>query len=158
MEKKIRRAVRTFILRGDEVVATKYKEGTLTPGYYDTVGGKIEDGETAEMAAIREAKEESGLDIKNLIYRGKMVIEFPERIFDFETFVCYDYEGEVGDFEENEAMWMKIDDLLKQEKLFPNTILLDRFFISSLLSDSGEIKLHVYVKDNDTIKKIEFEY
>ena len=51
-------------------------------------GGKIEEGETPEQTAIREMKEETGLKIKDLKYKGKMIIEYPNRIFDFEVFIC----------------------------------------------------------------------
>ncbi|MBB6453764.1 8-oxo-dGTP pyrophosphatase MutT (NUDIX family) [Salirhabdus euzebyi] len=37
---------------------------------WNFVGGKIEPGETHEQAAIREAEEETGLTIKEIIYRG----------------------------------------------------------------------------------------
>jgi 8-oxo-dGTP pyrophosphatase MutT (NUDIX family) len=33
-------------------------------GYYDTVAGKVEVGETYRQAAVREAKEEAGVDIR----------------------------------------------------------------------------------------------
>ena len=46
MDKKNRKAVRTFLINKNNVVAIKYKtEKNLD--YYDIPGGKIEDGETS---------------------------------------------------------------------------------------------------------------
>ena len=53
MDKDIRKAVRTFLIKDNNVVATKYKtEKNLD--YYDIPGGKIENGETSLEASIRE--------------------------------------------------------------------------------------------------------
>lgn len=44
MTKKIRNAVRTFLIKENQVICTKYKIGNV--GYIDIPGGKIELGET----------------------------------------------------------------------------------------------------------------
>ena len=85
MNKPIRKAVRCYLIKDNNVVATKYKQGNKE-GYYDIPGGKIEEGELPEQTAIREMKEETGLDVKNLKYKGNMIIEYPNRIFDFDVF------------------------------------------------------------------------
>ena len=46
MNKKIRKAVRCFLIKDNKVVVTKYKEGNKKEGYYEIPGGKIEEGET----------------------------------------------------------------------------------------------------------------
>ena len=40
---------------------------------YNLVGGKVEEGETPEQAAIRELKEETGLDALSTMYLGKIL-------------------------------------------------------------------------------------
>ena len=35
-----------------------------------------------------DMKEETGLKIKNLKYKGKKIIENPNRIFDIQLFIC----------------------------------------------------------------------
>lgn len=118
MDKPIRKAVRTFIIQDDEVLAIKYLT-EKNNGFYDIPGGKIEDGETNFEASIRECLEETGIQIINQKYIGNLIIEYPEMIFDFDAIICNDFEGEPCAFEENESMWIKIEDLLKQEKKFP---------------------------------------
>ena len=87
MDKPIRKAVRCYLIKDDKVVVTKYKEKNKKSGYYDIPGGKIEDGETPVQTAIREMKEETGMDIKNLKYKGIMTIEYPDRKFIYNFFI-----------------------------------------------------------------------
>ena len=73
MNKPIRKAVRCYLIKNNNVVATKYKKGNKE-GCYDIPGGKIEEGELPDQTAIREMKEETGLDVKNFKYKGNMII------------------------------------------------------------------------------------
>ena len=77
------------------------KKGNKKEGYYDIPGGKIEEGESPKQTAIREMKEETGIEIQNLKYKGIMTIEYPDRLFIFDTFITKEYEGEPQEFEEN---------------------------------------------------------
>lgn len=116
MTKKIRKAVRTYLIKDNNVVAIKYKQHDI--GYYDIPGGKIEENETPEETSIREYKEETGINILKQHYIGHNIIEYPDRIFDFSIYTVDEYSGEPLEFEENESMWINIDDLLKKEKVF----------------------------------------
>ncbi|MCA0972841.1 nucleoside triphosphatase YtkD [Halobacillus litoralis] len=49
---------------------TKHKDRGL-----EFPGGKVEEGETAEEAAIREVKEETGAEIENISYVGQYKVE-----------------------------------------------------------------------------------
>lgn len=118
MDKPIRKAVRTFIIQDGEVLAIKYLT-EKNNGFYDIPGGKIEAGETNFDASIRECLEETGIQIINQKYIGNLIIEYPEMIFDFDVMICNDFEGNPDTFEENKSMWIKIEDLMKQEKRFP---------------------------------------
>lgn len=55
-------------------------------------------------------KEETGIDIKNLKYKGIITIEYPDRKFIFDTFISNEYKGELQEFEENTSEWIKIED------------------------------------------------
>ena len=128
MEKKVRKAVKCFLIRNNKVVVTKYKAGNRKEGYYDIPGGKIEEGETPEDTVKREFKEETGMMVKELKHKGVIITEYPDRIFTFETFITDSSEGEPQEFEENTSEWIEIEELLKKEKLLSNIMMLDSIF------------------------------
>lgn len=155
MDKPIRKAVRCYLIKDNMVVATKYKQGNKD-GYYDIPGGKIEEGEFPEQTAIREMKEETGMDVKELKYKGNMIIEYPNRIFDFDVFLASDSEGETQEFEENTSEWIKIQELLQKEKILSNIIILDRFFINGLIDNDYNFKIHIEVDEQENILNVKY--
>lgn len=156
MDKPIRKAVRCYLIKDNEVVVTKYKKGNKKEGYYDIPGGKIEEGETPKQTAIREMKEETGIEIQNLKYKGIMTIEYPDRMFIFDTFISKEYEGEPQEFEKNTSEWIDIDELLKKEKILSNIILLDKFLIKGLIDDNRNFNLHIKVDEQENILGIDY--
>ena len=156
MDKPIRKAVRCYLIKDNEVVVTKYKKGNKKEGYYDIPGGKIEEGESPKQTAIREMKEETGIEIQNLKYKGIMTIEYPDRMFIFDTFISKEYEGEPQEFEENTSEWIDIDELLKKEKILSNIILLDKFLIKGLIDDNRNFNLHIKVDEQENILVIDY--
>ena len=156
MDKPIRKAVRCYLIKDNEVVVTKYKKCNKKEGYYDIPGGKIEEGESPKQTAIREMKEETGIEIQNLKYKGIMTIEYPDRLFIFDTFITKEYEGEPQEFEENTSEWIDIDELLKKEKILSNIILLDKFLIKGLIDDNRNFNLHIKVDEQENILGIDY--
>jgi nucleoside triphosphatase len=89
------------------------------PGKYVIPGGHVELGERIEDAAIREAKEETGLDIHNLEF-----INFQEFIYDPSFwkprhFIFFDYackttstDVQLND-EAEEFIWLALEDAMK---------------------------------------------
>ena len=144
MNKKIRKAVRTYLIKDNKIVVIKYKQHDN--GYYDIPGGKIEDNETSEDASIREFKEETGMDILKQHYIGKNVVEFPDKIFDFDIYIVDDYNGEPLEFDENYSMWISLDQIQNKTKTFASIKLIN------YLKDNMNLKIDC--KSNDEILKI----
>lgn len=157
MEKTIRKAVRCYLIKKDKILVTKYKKGNKKEGYYDIPGGKIEAGETAEEAAIREMKEETGITIQNLTYKGLMTIEYPDRKYILDTFVADEYIGEPKEFEENTSEWIMINKLLEEEKILAGITILDKFFIKALTDNNSNFTMHIVVDEQENILKLEYE-
>ena len=156
MNKTIREAVRCFLVKDSKVVVIKYKSGNIKEGYYDIPGGKIEEGETSEEAAIREMKEETGIKVKKLKSKGKMIIEYPKRIFNLTIFFSAECEGEPQEFEENTSEWIDIEELLKKEKRLSNIMILDKDYIKGLIDDKYSLIMNIKVDDNENILNIEY--
>lgn len=147
MDKKVRKAVRTFLIKDNKVIATKYKTKTNFE-YYDIPGGKIEYGETSEQASIREFKEETGIEIIEQQYKGNVIVEYFNMIFDFDVYIVKKFNGTPLDFEENYSFWIDVDELLKQNKKIPSIEVLNYLNIEN-------INLKIYVDENHKILKIE---
>lgn len=156
MNKPVRRAVRCYLIKDNKVVVTKYNKGNKKEGYYDIPGGKIDDDELPKQTAIREMKEETGIDIKSLKYKGIITIEYPDRKFLFDVFISSEYEGNPNDFEENTSEWIEINELLQKEKILSNIIILDRFFIKGLIDDNYNFNMHITVDEQENILDINY--
>lgn len=135
--KPIRKAVRTFLIVDNRVVAIKYTTNDYKKDFYDIPGGGVEDGENAEETAIREFREEAGMEIINPQYAGNLVIEYPDRVFDMTIFITSEYKGSPKETSENKAEWIEIDELLNKEKKFTEIYLLDNYHRSELLNKSN---------------------
>ncbi len=79
--------------------------------YWTLVAGFVDPGETFEDAVLREAREESGVEVKNLTYFGSQIWPFPSNMM--VAFRCEWASGELdpdGD-EVTEAAWFTRDAL-----------------------------------------------
>lgn len=154
---KERHAVRCFLIENGSVVVTRYNKENPKAGYYEIPGGKIEEKEYPRDTAIREFKEETGMDIKNLTYKGKMALEYPDRKFYFDLFRTNTYEGVPQDFRENTSQWIEISKLLGKEKRLAIILILEKPYISYLLDDKNKINMYVKVDETENILDINFE-
>lgn len=146
--KPVRKAVRTFLLNSNKVIIIKYKKNK-NKNYYDIPGRKIEENENSIDASIREFKEETGIEIVSQQYKGNVIIEYPNMIFDFDIYLVNDYNGNPQDFEENYSMWINIEDLLSENKKFPSVEIIKYL-------ESNDIHLKIYSDDNHNILNIEY--
>ena len=135
MNKKIRKAVRTFLIKDDNIVVIKYKT-EKNKDYFDIPGGKIVANETSIDASIREFKEETGIDILKQRYKGNVIIEYPNMIFDFDIYLVEKFSGIPKEFEENYSMWVNIEQLFNESNKFPS------------------IEILKYLRENNTNLKI----
>jgi len=82
-------------------------------------GGHIERGESIHDCAVREIKEETGLDVQKLIYCG--VVHWVNREND-NRYLCYmykatEYNGKlITETDEGEQFWLGIDALMSAPK------------------------------------------
>jgi len=112
--KKKRRSAHVYLIRKDRkaLLLKRSSADTWMPGKWGLPGGIIEPGETPREAAIRETKEETNLDVKNISFylvREKNSFLFIAREF---------YGDIILDHESQDYMWagfMDIDDHKKYD-------------------------------------------
>jgi len=106
-----------LITRGPEVLLAQGMRHRSS-GWYSTLAGFIETGESAEQAVHREIREEVGVELTNLRYQGSQTWPFPHQLM---LGFWADYAGGDIRLEEDEihdAQWFNIDRLPKVSPAF----------------------------------------
>lgn len=137
-------AVLTFIRMRGEVLLIIKKRG-LGRGKINAPGGKIEPGETALHAAIRETEEEVGLTPLHLHANGTLRFAFTNGY----SVLCYvftapSYLGKMVETDEAVPFWCKEKDI-PFAKMWKD----DRFWLPHVLK--GETVDEAYIFENDTM-------
>lgn len=84
------------------------KKNDVNAGKYVGIGGHVEEKETPEACVIREAREETGLEIHTPKYRG--IVYFISNIYEAEAmhlFTCTDFSGRLIECNEGELEWIE---------------------------------------------------
>lgn len=99
--------VLTFVFDGEKVLMINKKTG-MGSGYINAPGGHVELEESRKEAAIRETKEETGLDVKNLEEVGVLRFQFKDgtRMIGY-VFTTSSFSGEmIDECEETKPFWI----------------------------------------------------
>src|SRR5690348_9168613 len=103
------RANLCFIVKDGRVLLIRKKRG-LGAGKINGPGGKLEPGETAEGAAIREVQEEIGVTPLHLEDRGVLHFQFVDGYsLHCTVFVARDLAGEPIETVEATPFWVSVD-------------------------------------------------
>lgn len=103
-----------YIINDTGKVLLQYKRRGFGVGKWNGPGGKVEPGETLEQSAVREVKEETGLDVKNLKKIAELEFYFNGREewnMVTHAYVAKDFSGEIQASDEGELKWFKIEEL-----------------------------------------------
>ena len=149
MAKETFRAVNStliYIERGGQYLMlhrTK-KENDMNRDKWLGIGGKFENGESPEDCALREAKEETGLTLTSLRYRG--IVTFVSDRWKTEymhLFTADKWTGEIKTCDEGELAWIDKSAVLnlplwEGDKIFLRLLDTDTSFFSLKLRYEGE--------------------
>lgn len=82
-------------------------------GRWNGFGGKVEQEETIEEAAIRELKEEACIEAQEISKRGILSFEFENdsQIFEAHIYSIDKFSGVPGETEEMKPQWFSIDEI-----------------------------------------------
>lgn len=79
---------------------------------FNLPGGIVKKNESTLEAALRETKEETGIDIFNLIY----LYENYDNDVNVITFYTYDFHGIINTIEDHKVKWLPIYELTNSKK------------------------------------------
>lgn len=117
-----------FITCGDEVLLIHKKTG-LGAGKINGPGGKLEPGETALEAAIREVREELHISALNLREMGELHFDFVDGLrLQCAVFLGSEFEGTPTETIEARPEWFPLADL-PFDRMWPD----DRYWLPQLL-------------------------
>lgn len=105
-----------IVMKSGKILIGNRKDNNLVCG----PGGHIEAGETTEDAAIRETREEFGINIANIVPLT-VISDMPPEYCPSQVFICTEYYGEPVCFntEMENARFESITDILKYELFLP---------------------------------------
>lgn len=133
------------LLKKDNEILLAMKKRGFGEGKYNGVGGKIENGETPEMAMIRETQEE--ISVTPINYEKVGLIEFDEfykgnkQNLVFHLYMVYDWEGTPSETEEMAPKWFNINEI-PYDKMFPD----DKYWLPLILEGK---KIRAYFDFNE---------
>ncbi len=125
------------------------KPNDLNEGKWIGVGGKFEEGETAEQCLIREVFEETGLTLTKFHLHG--IVQFISDIWENEDMYLYtatEYTGTLrDDCEEGKLAWVPADRVLSLP-----TWEGDRYFLEPLLAGREDINMLVQYEGDRLVR------
>jgi 8-oxo-dGTP diphosphatase len=98
------------IVREGRILACQRGHGELAGGW-EFPGGKLEEGETARQACVREVNEELGIKVADLEPFVSLEYEYPSFHMHLETFTCSVASGEPERREHWDLRWLAAHEL-----------------------------------------------
>jgi 8-oxo-dGTP diphosphatase len=97
----------------EKILLTKRPEGKSMPGLWEFPGGKVEEGETAEIALARELKEELGIDVEPGALTALTTASHAYEDFDLlmPLYLCREWRGVPRGREGQECLWVAAEDM-----------------------------------------------
>jgi 8-oxo-dGTP diphosphatase len=121
------KAVAAILIRSDsKILLTQRPKGKDYEGFWEFPGGKIEKGETEQIALSRELKEELDLNVDPALFSFFQSFEsaYPDRYVTISFYLCRKWEEELKPLEEQSMEWVSIAEMKNYKILEGNLKLL----------------------------------
>ena len=149
------KALTLILLVKDDDICLAMKKRGFGEGNWNGYGGKVEEGETVFDAAVREVKEESGVDVSprdlEEVARIEFIFEDGKHLL-VHTYLTRKWEGEPVETEEMHPAWFTFHDVPYGEMWAP-----DRHWLPRVLQGEKLRGVVHFNADGKTIKEMEWE-
>lgn len=153
-------ATLVYVVKDDQVlmIHRNQRPDDLHFDKYNGLGGKFEEGESPRQCAIRELKEESGLDALELSFKGQILFpKFDKHGRDWLVFIytVHHFEGELIKLNhEGELKWISQEKILELnlwdgDKLFIPLVFSNSTFEGAITYQNGKVTDHqIFLSSN----------
>lgn len=143
------KVVAAIIRDGNKVFATQRGYGDYKDGW-EFPGGKVEPGETAQQALVREIKEELDTDIAVGDYLTTIEYDYPTFHLSMQCFWCRIVDGTPVLKEHEAARWLDVDHIDSVEWLPADLTIID------LIKDKmvGQVALEILQEHKAAFEKL----
>lgn len=117
-----------IIWKDGQVLIARRKPEKSLGGYWEFPGGKLEAGEDAEAALIRELKEEMGMTLNNLRYYGSHIHQYDSFSIELLAYEC-DFVNATFELTDHDEIAFIVPKELADYKFAPA----DVYFVNTLI-------------------------
>jgi len=150
----VRNCTLVFLIKRSERevsdICLAMKKRGFGAGRWNGAGGKVEKGESIEEAAIREAREEIGVELREISKIGELMFNFSHNpAFDMlvHAYFCEAWSGEPIESEEMRPSWFARSEI-PFATMWPD----DEFWVPYVL-EGKRVKAQFTFGENDVIHK-----
>lgn len=122
--------------------------GKIWAGYWEFPGGKVETGETALHALVRELREELGIEVRTVYPWLTRVFAYPHATVRLNFFRVTEWAGELHPHEGQQFSWQHPGKVLVEPVLPANTPVLRSLELPALyaISNAAELGIESFLK------------
>ncbi len=148
--KAVHQATLLFVIQGERILLIRKKTG-LGEGKINGPGGKVDPGETAVQAAIRECQEELHITPHEPAYCGRHMFQFINGYsIDVSVFRSSQFEGTPTETREASPIWFDVkeipyDQMWADDALWLPLLLQNRQFVGRYIFDDDTMLDHELV-------------
>ena len=136
-----------FLRREGQILLAMKKRG-FGVDKWNGVGGKLDEGETREQAAVRECQEEIGVTPLNIQLAGEIdFTDLPHVHHYCHVYTTTEWEGEPSETEEMRPQWFDLDKI-PYDSMWPD----DELWLPTLL-ENKLFKATIIINPDDTVQK-----
>jgi 8-oxo-dGTP diphosphatase/2-hydroxy-dATP diphosphatase len=147
----------TMVLKDERILLGMKKRG-FGAGRYNGFGGKVESHESVEEAALRELREEAGIEAHELAQHGILTFTFDSNDDELEVhiFMARDYTGKEGESEEMAPEWFALsripyERMWSDDRIWLPYLLAEKKFIGAFHFDTEENVASYSLEEKETL-------